>query len=136
MKVDSFSGTRRIKCLADSLPLWFTELSSQRNRANQLKYQAVDAPVSHLGWGSSESSIDVGGIFLAFLIHSAALCSASSSCCMVMLLLTWFLARMICSLAIKNHIYAKTKSFGLARRAEYSCASASCAVGKPCSAAF
>jgi len=29
-------------------------------------------------------SIDEGGIFLVFLIHSADLCSASSSCSMVM----------------------------------------------------
>jgi len=41
-------------------------------------------------------SIDEGGIFLAFLIHSAARCSASSSCSIVMILLTWFLARVIC----------------------------------------
>ena len=32
--------------------------------------------------------------------------------------LTWFLARVICSLAIKNHIYAHTRSFGSARRAD------------------
>ena len=62
-------------------------------------------------------SIDEGGIFLLFRIHSAARCSASSSCSMVIDLLTWFLARVICSLAIRNHIYACTRSFGLARRA-------------------
>jgi hypothetical protein len=49
-------------------------------------------------------SIDEGGIFLLFLIHSAALCSASSSCSMVIDWLTWFLARVICSPAIRNHI--------------------------------
>jgi hypothetical protein len=38
------------------------------------------------------SSIDEGGIFLIFLIHSAALCSASSNCPMVIDWLTWFLA--------------------------------------------
>jgi hypothetical protein len=37
-------------------------------------------------------SIDEGGIFLIFLIHSAARCSASSSCSMVMDWLRWFLA--------------------------------------------
>jgi len=36
-------------------------------------HHAVDAPFSHLGWGSSESLIDVGEIFLVFLIRSAAL---------------------------------------------------------------
>jgi hypothetical protein len=37
-------------------------------------------------------SIDEGGIFPIFLIHSAALCSASSSCSMGMGWLRWFLA--------------------------------------------
>ena len=37
-------------------------------------------------------SIDEGGIFFVFLIHSAARCSASSNCSMVIDLLTWFLA--------------------------------------------
>jgi hypothetical protein len=46
--------------------------------------------------------MDEGGIFLVFLIHSAARCSASSSCSMVIDSLTWFLARVICSLAIRN----------------------------------
>ena len=62
-------------------------------------------------------SIDEGGIFLLFRIHSAALCSASSNCSIVIDLLTWFLARVICSLAIRNHMYACTRSLGLARRA-------------------
>ena len=48
-------------------------------------------------------SIDEGGIFLAFRIHSAARCSASSSCSMVIDWLTWFLAWVICSPAIRNH---------------------------------
>jgi DNA primase len=43
---------------------------------------------------------------------SAARCSASSNCSMVIDLLTWFLARVICSLAIRSHIYACTRSFG------------------------
>ena len=58
--------------------------------------QAVDA----LGGFST----DEGAIFLLFLIHSAALCSASSSCSMVIDWLTWFLAWLICSPAIRNHI--------------------------------
>jgi hypothetical protein len=41
---------------------------------------------------------------MVFLIHSAALCSASSSWSMVMDLLC-FLVCVICSLAIKNHMY-------------------------------
>ena len=49
-------------------------------------------------------SIDEGGIFLIFLIHSAARCSASSSCSMVMDWLRWFLAWVICSPAIRNHM--------------------------------
>ena len=60
--------------------------------------QTVDASVSSFGWCSGGSSIELGGIFLVFLIHSAALCSASSNCSMVMVLLTWFLARAICSI--------------------------------------
>ena len=62
-------------------------------------------------------SIDEGGIFLLFLIHSAARCSASSNCSMVIDLLRWFLDRLICSLATRNHMYACTRSFGLVRRA-------------------
>ena len=49
-------------------------------------------------------SIDEGGIFLIFLIHSAARCSASRSCSMVMDWLTWFLDWVICSPAIRNHM--------------------------------
>ena len=52
--------------------------------------QAVDA----LGGFSIDED---GGIFLIFLIHSAARCSASSSCSMVIDWLTWFLAWLICS---------------------------------------
>jgi|HubBroStandDraft_6_1064221.scaffolds.fasta_scaffold10715_2 hypothetical protein len=49
-------------------------------------------------------SIDEGGIFLISLIHSADRCSASSNCSMVMDWLTWFLAWVICSPAMRNHI--------------------------------
>ena len=49
-------------------------------------------------------SIDEGGIFLLFLIHSAARCSASRSCSMVMNCLRWFLAWVICSPVIRNHM--------------------------------
>jgi len=61
--------------------------------------QAVEASFCLAGRRSGGSSIDEDGIFLVFLIHSAARCSASSSCSMVIDLLTWFLARVICSLA-------------------------------------
>src|SRR5580704_12152122 len=39
-------------------------------------------------------------------------CSALSNSFIVMVLLTWFLARVICSPAIRKHIYASTRSFG------------------------
>jgi hypothetical protein len=49
-------------------------------------------------------SIEDGGILRIFRIYSAAFCSASSSCSMVIDLLRWFLACVICSLAIRNHM--------------------------------
>ena len=61
--------------------------------------QAVDASFSLGCRCSGGSSMDEEGIFFVFLIHSAARCSASSSCSMVIDSLTWFLARVICSLA-------------------------------------
>src|SRR5579863_2319562 len=80
--------------------------------------QAEVAPCSRVGRRSGGSSLEEGGIFLVFLIHSAARCSASSNCSIVIVLLTWFLARLICSFAMRNHIYANTKSFGPVLRAE------------------
>ena len=68
------------------------------NRLHLLN-QAVEASLSLAGRRSGGSSIDEDGIFFVFLIHSAARCSASSSCSMVIDSLTWFLARVICSLA-------------------------------------
>src|SRR5580692_371301 len=73
------------------------------NRLHLLN-QAVDASFSLAFRFSGGSSIDEDGIFFVFLIHSAARCSASSSCSMVIDSLTWFLARVICSLAIRNHM--------------------------------
>ena len=62
-------------------PVPATFLSGHRKQsvmgqlAENCSRQAVDAPFSHLGCGSSESSIDVGGIYLVFLIRSGGLCS-------------------------------------------------------------
>ena len=50
-------------------------------------------PMYRASWrwiGLALPSLDAGGIFLDFLIHSAALCSASSSCSMVIVLLMLF----------------------------------------------
>jgi hypothetical protein len=47
------------------------------------RFCPVEASFSLAGRCSGESSIDEGGIFLVFRIHSAARCSASSSCSMV-----------------------------------------------------
>jgi hypothetical protein len=55
-------------------------------------------PCSRVGRRSEGFSVEEGGIFLVFLIHSAARCSASSNCSMAIVLLTWFLARVICYL--------------------------------------
>jgi hypothetical protein len=75
--------------------------------------QAVDA----LGGFSIDEE---GGIFLIFLIHSAALCSTLSNCSIVMDWLRWFLAWVIYSPAIRNHIYECTTSCGPALRAAQS----------------
>ena len=65
---------------------------------------------AHVQWNADQApdalgglSIDEGGIVLVSPIHSAARCSDSSSWSMVIDLLTWSLARVICSLAIRNH---------------------------------
>jgi len=72
------------------------KLSRKLTQLGPSPNQAVDA----LGG----LSIDEGGIFLIFLIHSAARCSASSSCSIVIDWLRWFLAWVICSPAMRNHI--------------------------------
>jgi hypothetical protein len=55
--------------------------------ARDPRNQAVDVSFS-VARCSEGSSMEEGGIFLVFLIHSAARCSASSSCSMVIVLLT------------------------------------------------
>jgi hypothetical protein len=63
-----------------------------RNRASR-KLTGLDSSPNQAVDTLGGFSIDEeGGIFLIFLIHSAALCSASSSCSMVMDWLRWFLA--------------------------------------------
>jgi hypothetical protein len=69
-----------------------------------LAYCSARSPLNQAVDALGGFSTDEGAIFLLFLIHSAALCSASSSCSMVMDWLRWFLAWLICSPAIRNHI--------------------------------
>jgi len=55
-------------------------------------------PPNHAVDALGEFSIDEGGIFLAFLIHSAALCSAARGCSIGHALVGRVLARVICYL--------------------------------------
>jgi len=48
------------------------------------KLTGLDPPPNQVVDALGRFSIDKGGIFLIFLIHSEARCSASSSCSMVM----------------------------------------------------